>query len=172
MIGRDALGAVVVTRADLTSDVARELITALNAELAAEYPEPGATHFRLDPAEVDAGNGVFLVAHLDGAPVGCGAVRRLRGEQIERGVGSATGEVKRMYVAPQARRRGVARALLARLEDEARTLGLTRIVLETGVRSNDALALYRGSGFTDIPAYGEYVLSPATSVCLGKTLTS
>ena len=50
------------------------------------------------------------------------------------------------------------------------TLGLVRLVLETGTRSAEALALYRRGGFTDIPAYGEYTASPGTSVCLAKAL--
>ena len=60
----------------LTSPVAQALIAELNAELAARYPEPGATHFRLDPEEVAPGVGVFLVAGRDGRPIGCGALRR------------------------------------------------------------------------------------------------
>jgi GNAT superfamily N-acetyltransferase len=75
-----------------------------------------------------------------------------------------------MYVAPEMRGRGIGRALLARLEAEARTLGLTRLVLETGTRQAEALALYGRAGFTAIPAYGEYAGSPGTSVCLAKAL--
>jgi hypothetical protein len=60
--------------------------------------------------------------------------------------------------------------LLDRLEAEALKLGLDRLVLETGIRSPDALGLYRSAGFTAIPAYGEYVASPTTSVCLSKAL--
>ena len=75
-----------------------------------------------------------------------------------------------MYVAADVRGRGIGRALLDRLEAEARTLGLARLVLETGTRQTEALALYRRAGFTEISAYGEYVASSATSVCLTKTL--
>ena len=56
------------------------------------------------------------------------------------------------------------------LEAEARALGVRRLVLETGVRQSAALALYRAAGFDLIPLYGEYCLSPETSVCLGKEL--
>lgn len=154
----------------LTSDVAALLIGALNAELAASYPEPGATHFRLDPAEVAPGAGVFVVARLSGRPVGCGAVRCLRDPELVRELGAGAGELKRMYVAPEVRGHGIGRALLARLEDEARALGLTQLVLETGTRQTEALALYRNAGFTDLPAYGEYKASPGTSVCLAKAL--
>jgi putative acetyltransferase len=164
------LDALEIAPAALTSPVATALIAALNAGLSAMYPEPGATHFRLDPSEVAPGAGVFLVAHWLGRPIGCGALRCLHEEALVRELGPSVGELKRMYVAPEARGRGIGRALLARLEGEARSLGLTRLVLETGRRQAEALALYRHAGFTDIPAYGEYVASPATSVCLSKSL--
>ena len=152
---------ITITRADLTAAVSRRLIGALNAELSGVYPEPGATHFGLDPADVAAGRGAFLVVHHDGMPVGCGAVRRLDGE---------TAELKRMYVAPARRGTGLGRRLVAALEAEARALGVRRLVLETGVRQAAALALYRATGFHPIPLYGEYRESPETSVCLGKEL--
>jgi GNAT superfamily N-acetyltransferase len=154
----------------LTSDVAAGLIRALNAELSERYPEPGATHFRLNPEEVAPGAGVFVVARLAGRPVGCGAVRWLRDPALVRELGPVVGELKRMYVAPEVRGYGIGRALLARLEEEARNLGLERLVLETGTRQAEALALYRNSGFTDCPAYGEYTASPGTSVCMMKAL--
>jgi GNAT superfamily N-acetyltransferase len=154
----------------LTSAVAAELIAALNVELSARYPEPGATHFRLDPNEVAPGNGSFLVARWLGRPVGCGALRRLREPALTSEVGLRVGELKRMYVAPEVRGRGIGRALLARLEAEARALGLDRLVLETGTRQEEALALYERAGFTGIPPYGEYAASSTTSVCLEKTL--
>jgi putative acetyltransferase len=151
-----------IARTSILSDAATTLITALNAELSALYPEPGATHFRLDPDEVAPGRGAFLVARADGAPVGCGAVRLLEDHDAE---------LKRMYVVPEARGRGVGRALLDALESEARVLGARRLVLETGVRQTAALALYRRAGFVDIPSYGEYVASPDTSVCLARPLS-
>jgi GNAT superfamily N-acetyltransferase len=168
--GGDLADAVTIAPEPIGSDDAVALISALNAELAARYPEPGATHFRLDPDEVASGTGVFLVVRRVGRPVGCGALRRLRDEVLVRDLGPAVGELKRMYVAPEARGQGVGRALLARLEHEARALGLTRLVLETGTRQAEALVLYRAAGFTPIPPYGEYVASAATSVCLAKGL--
>ena len=162
--------AVDIAPVILTSPVAVALIQALNSELAARYPEPGATHFRLDPDEVAPGAGVFVVARIGGRAVGCGALRCLREPALVRELGEAVGELKRMYVAPEMRGHGIGRALLARLEDEARALGLTRLVLETGTRQAEALALYRSAGYAAIPAYGEYAASPATSVCLTKLL--
>ena len=154
---------IAITRAELTADVSRALIGALNAELQALYPEPGATHFSLEPEEVTAGRGAFLVVYDQGTPVGCGAVRLLDAE---------TAELKRMYVAPSARGSGLGRRLVDALEAEARGLGARRLVLETGVRQAPALALYRSAGFGPVPLYGEYVLSPETSVCLGKDLVA
>jgi GNAT superfamily N-acetyltransferase len=75
-----------------------------------------------------------------------------------------------MYVSPSERGKGLGRRLVAELEAEARALGIRRLVLETGVRQLAALALYRATGFQPIPLYGEYHLSPGTSVCLGKEL--
>ncbi|HEY3112346.1 MAG TPA: GNAT family N-acetyltransferase [Gemmatimonadaceae bacterium] len=154
----------------LASDVAAALIAALNVELSALYPEPGANHFRLDPDEVAPGNGIFVIARWHRRPVGCGALRCIREAALTRELGPRVGELKRMYVAPDARGQGIGRALLDRLEAEARALGLARLVLETGTRQSEALALYRRAGFTPISAYGEYVASSPTSVCLSKTL--
>ncbi|MDB4908737.1 MAG: hypothetical protein JWO05_3521 [Gemmatimonadetes bacterium] len=149
-----------VTRADILSPDAQALIAELNDELSAGYPEPGATHFRLAPAEVSAGSGAFFVARLAGEPVGCGAIRRLD---------DISGEVKRMYVRRGARGKGIARAVLVALESEARSLGLTSLLLETGIRSPEAIRLYESSGFEHIEPYGEYIGSP-TSVCMRKQL--
>jgi putative acetyltransferase len=150
---------ITIARAALTDDVSQALIRELNAELSGLYPEPGANHFGLQPDEVAPGRGAFLVVHLDGVPVGCGALRRIDAE---------TGELKRMYVAPAARGTGLGRRLVDALEAEARALGIRRLVLETGTRQTAAIALYRATGFAPIPLYGEYLSSPETSVCLGK----
>jgi putative acetyltransferase len=166
---RDA-DAMEIRREPLTSDVAASLIGALNAELSALYPEPGANHFRLDPDEVAPGNGAFLVVRRGGRPVGCGAVRRVREAALLPELGPRVGELKRMYVDRDARGQGIGRALLDRLEAEARALGLERLVLETGIRQTEALALYRRAGFIEIPPYGEYSASAATSVCMAKVL--
>jgi putative acetyltransferase len=155
-----SLAGVIVERCDLGSPEAKGLIADLNAELSGRYPEPGATHFRLGEDEVAEGRGTFVVATRGGAAVGCGAVRR---------IGERTGELKRMYVVPAERGRGVGRALLAALEAEARSLGLTRLVLETGVRQAEAIALYEHAGFSRIAPFGEYVGSPV-SVCMAKEL--
>jgi GNAT superfamily N-acetyltransferase len=158
---RHPIDSIRIVRAQLTDAFSRALIESLNAELTGAYPEPGATHFGLDPADVCDGRGAFLVIYHDGNPVGCGAVRRLDPE---------TAELKRMYVSPALRGRGLGRRLVAALEMEARALGVRRLILETGIRQSAALALYRATGFQSIPLYGEYLRSPETSICLGKVL--
>ncbi|MSO83805.1 MAG: GNAT family N-acetyltransferase [Acidobacteria bacterium] len=152
---------ITIARADLTAEVSRALIGALNDELRDAYSEPGATHFQLDPDEVADGRGAFLIVYREGVPVGCGALRLLDAE---------TAELKRMYVTPHVRGTGLGRRLVTALEAEARALGVRRLVLETGVRQAAALALYRATGFHPIPLYREYRFSPNTSVCLGKDL--
>jgi GNAT superfamily N-acetyltransferase/SAM-dependent methyltransferase len=151
---------LVIEPSSLDSADARALIGELNRQLDDDYPEPGANHFRLDAGEVAPGRGVFLIARLGGEAVGCGAVRALD---------DGVAEIKRMYTRPAARGKGVARALLAALEVQARSLGATRLVLETGERQRAAVALYVRAGFEEIPPFGEYVDSPL-SVCYGKPL--
>ena len=104
-----------IRRRTLTSPDAIRLFAAKNAELQATFPEPGARHFSLTSAQVEAGEGAFFVAYLDDEAVGCGAVRRLNG---------TTAELKRTYVAPSARGRGIGRRLVEALEREVQMLGI------------------------------------------------
>jgi GNAT superfamily N-acetyltransferase len=145
------------------SPVVQRLVGALNDELDDRYPEEGANHFDLDAAEVGDGRGALLVAFLADQPVGCGAVRQISQKVCE---------IKRMYVVPTARGRGVGRLILDELESIARQLGASRLVLETGVRQPEALALYTRVGFTTIPLFGSYADTPhpELSVCMAKEL--
>ena len=152
--------AIIVKRADILSPTAQTLIEALNAELSRAYPEEGVCHFRLDATEVADGKGAFLIALRSSKPVGCGAVRRIEAN---------TGELKRMYVIPEERGRGVGQAILKALETEAKGLRLTRLVLETGVRQDRAQKLYQQAGFSQIERYGEYTNS-LLSICMAKEL--
>lgn len=155
------MGPVVIRRRTLASADSARLIAALNVELEATFPEPGANHFSLGGEQVEAGNGAFLVAYLDNVAVGCGAVRRLD---------AVTAELKRMYVDPSVRGRGIGRALVESLEREARLLGVTKVVLETGTRLARAIKLYEAMGYARIPLFGEYLASPNTSLCFSKSL--
>lgn len=94
--------------------------------------------------------GVILLALSGNAPLGCVALHRLA---------PGLGEVKRLWVMPQARGQGLARRLMQAIEDEARALGLTRLNLDTHERLTGAIALYRKTGWTDAPPYSGY---PAT----------
>jgi GNAT superfamily N-acetyltransferase len=151
---------LTITPERLSSPDAQLLIARLNAELCERYPKPEDRHFELAEAQVSKGRGVFVVARLDGDAVGCGALR-----QLDR----VTGELKRMYVARDARGHGVGGRLLAELERHARLLGLRRLVLETGERQHEAMGLYTGAGFERIHCFGEYADSPV-SVCMEKSL--
>ncbi len=92
-------------------------------------------------------NGVFLVGRLDGDPVAMGGWRFVDG---------SIAEIKRMYVAERARRRGLARRLLAELERRATAAGATRLILNTGTEQPEALALYEACGYLPAPPYGHY----------------
>lgn len=108
-----------------------------------------------------APDGVFLVLREDdGRAVGCGGVARFD---------ETRGELKRMYVVPEARGRGLGRRLLEELESHARLLGFTSVVLETGDRQPAALALYHSAGFVRRPCWPPYD-SRALSFCFEKPL--
>jgi putative acetyltransferase len=142
------------------SDDARRLIAALDAGLAEFYPPEQRFGPNLKAEHLEAGQGTFLVARDDGRAVACGAIRLLD---------PTTAEAKRMYVEPDQRGRGVGWAVLAGLEAAAKRLGVRRLVLETGIYQDAALALYRRAGFTQIDCWGEYASSP-TSICFEKHL--
>jgi len=101
-----------------------------------------------------------VVAYQHGQPVGCGAFK-----EFEPG----TVEIKRMYVQPECRQQGVARAVLDELEVWADELGYAIAVIETGKRQPEAIALYQRSGYKFTPNYGQYV-GVENSVCLRKEL--
>ncbi len=131
----------------LDSPVALGLIAALNEELRRDYP-PSQRFHSLAADEVAEGSGAFLVAWLNGAPAGCGAVRMLPADEI---LGSGVAELKRMYVVPSVRGQGLSRAILSELETRARALGATRVVLETGDKAHAALSLYESAGYAANP---------------------
>jgi GNAT superfamily N-acetyltransferase len=97
------------------------------------------------PEDFAPPGGAFLVGFdADGRAVCGGGVKRL---------GDGICEIKRMYVVPEARGRGLARALLVALEDAGRALGYERARLDTGPRQPEALHLYRSAGYREIPDY-------------------
>ena len=143
-----------------SSPEAKTLIQELDAELRQHYP-PEHMH-GLTAEELTHFQGVFLIARLNSKLVGCGALRLL---------GPALGEIKRMYVCPEARRHGVARGLLAALETQAQSLAMTVVRLETGRFQKAAQQLYESAGYKQIECYGEYAGGPY-SVCYEKRLAT
>jgi putative acetyltransferase len=139
---------------------ARRLIAALDAHLGEFYPPAQRFGPNLKREQLEDGRGTFLVARDGGRAVGCGAIRLLD---------PATAEIKRMFVEPDQRGRRIGWAVLDALEAAARRLGVRRLVLETGVYQEAAIALYRSAGFTEVACWGEYAASP-TSVCFEKNL--
>jgi GNAT superfamily N-acetyltransferase len=96
---------------------------------------------RAGPAELSPPDGGFIVGYSAGVPVCCGGVKRLD---------DSICEIKKMYVVPEARGQGVARALLYALEDSARALGYTIARLDTGPRQPHARSLYESEGYDEI----------------------
>ena len=146
------------------TDEVRTLISELDQMLSSEYPPEQRHGLALDA--IFRPNIRFFLARLNGTAVGCGGVAWF--------VDFA--EVKRMYVRDVARGRGVAQALLARIEAEARAAGYAVLRLETGVRQSAALRFYQRAGFQICEAFGVYAaMAPhavATSVFLQKRLTA
>lgn len=114
----------------------------------------------VDPDEFVPPKGVFMVGYADGVPVACGGWRSHGGDA----------ELKRMYVVPAARGNGFARMILTELEQNALRAGHQRMILETGKKQPEAIALYRSMGYVYIPNFGYYANEP-DCVCLAKALT-
>lgn len=160
---------IVVEAVPFDGPVAARLIAALDAELR-RHDLAGGVGVGAPAGQQDGLDGepdraalnrlhdgtTFVVAYLDGEPVGCGALR-------------PPGEVKRMYVDPTRRGAGIGRAILADLEARAAKAGYDRLVLETSIRQPEAIALYERAGFTPIPCYGDYATS-TISRCFEKHL--
>lgn len=143
-----AAAAVTIAAEPEDSADARHCVEAYYRELDRRFEQgfdPGSGGYASGAAK-DAGKGCFLVARLDGRPVGCGAVRALDAQ---------TGEIKRMWVAPEARGTGLARRLLDALEEKARGFGMRRVRLDTNKTLKEAQALYRKAGYREIGRYND-----------------
>lgn len=101
-----------------------------------------------------------VVAYENEKPVGCGAIKAFSSEAME---------VKRMYVRPEERRKGIATAILSELERWAAELSCKKCVLETGRKQPEALALYARHGYKQIGNYGQYA-GVENSICFGKRI--
>lgn len=134
-------------------------------EYVERYGEPDATP--MDPGDFDPPAGRFLVARLDGEAVATGGWRAM--DASPEGHRDGDAEIKRMYVLPAARGLGLARRLLAVLQEDAAAAGRVRMVLETGSRQPEAIALYLSCGYARIPSFGHYREDPL-SHCYGLAL--
>ena len=154
--------AILVEPAPTATDEVRALVEELEAVLSAEYPREQRHGLSLDA--IFQPHIRFFLARLDGVAVGCGGVALF----------PDFAEVKRMYVRDAVRGRGVAQALLARLETAAADAGLSELRLETGDRQIAAMRLYARAGFRRCAAFGDYAaMAPqaiATSVFFEKQL--
>jgi GNAT superfamily N-acetyltransferase len=135
----------------VTVDPGEPTASELLAEMTVELNELYGSVRRLDnpalsPAELRPPGGAYLVGWEDGVALAGGGVRRL---------GEGVGEIKRMYVRPAGRSRGVAAQLLTALEQAAYSLGYRTVRLDTGPKQVHALSLYRRAGFLDIAPYNE-----------------
>lgn len=146
---------------------AQRLIELVQGEYVVRYG--GRDGAAVDPDEFDPPHGLFAVAYDGDQPVAIGGWRRHDPGDYGGLPGRRPAEIKRMYVAASERGRGLARVLLGYLEDTARRAGVDWLVLETGQRQPEALALYRSSGYIDVPHFGTYADAPE-AVHLGKQL--
>lgn len=149
-----------LTVEDVNAPLARMLFHELDDDLLSRYPK-SSVHGLVEGAGATVRT-VFLVAWFSEEPIGCAAL-------VDLGGGSA--ELKRMFVRTRFRKQGIARQLLAAIEQHARDLGYSEIRLETGTRQPEAVALYESSGYTAIPKFGPYVDDP-NSVCYAKPLAA
>ncbi|MGB0659534.1 MAG: GNAT family N-acetyltransferase [Mangrovicoccus sp.] len=141
---RSSLGSVTVS-IETPITVSNQALIADSQEALLEIL-PENEIFSLDAEELTAPNCVFFVAFHYGKPMGCVALV----DQLH------YGEIKRLFVRPQARGLGLAKALMAALEDQCRDLGLVTLRLETGTQLTEAVQLYRAQGFAECEAFGDY----------------
>ncbi|MFF3768050.1 GNAT family N-acetyltransferase [Streptomyces sp. NPDC001922] len=143
----------------------------LNAEVQLEYAERygDGDLTPMDPSQFDPPQGLYLVMYDDeGRPVASGGWRAQEGSS--EGYADGDAEIKRMFVVRDARGRGLARRVLAALEDSARQAGRQRMVLETGTKQPEAIALYASSGYAPaVPKFGIY-RHESLSRCFAKPL--
>jgi len=148
-----------VLRTDSSNDDFQTLVTFLDAELQVRDGEDHPFYAQFNKL-TNIKN--VLLAYADNHAVGCGAFRSFTTDTVE---------IKRMYVRPEYRGRGIASVVLNGLEEWARESGFHSCVLETGYNQPEAIALYKKSGYHVIPNYGPYD-NVANSICFGKTLTT
>ncbi len=153
--------ACVVRRAELSAPDTARLVRQLWVELGTLYPEVNGPPFT--PDDIVGARTGFVVASWKAEAVGCGAFHPISDEE------SSVAEIRRIYVEPRLRRRGISRAILAELERLAWECGYTTVRLETGLRQPNAIRLYETSGYERILPFGRHRDDPL-SVCFEKVL--
>ena len=134
-----------------------ELVRKLDADLA---EKDGAEHaFYAQYNKIDDIR-FAVIAYENNRPLGCGAIKEHEPDTME---------VKRMFVVPESRGKGIAAVILAELENWAIELSMSRCILETGKRQPEAIRLYRKNGYRLIPNYGQYA-AVENSLCFEKKL--
>ncbi|MGY5129889.1 GNAT family N-acetyltransferase [Streptomyces nigrescens] len=123
----------------------------------------------LDPEMFTPPHGAYLIAYDGARPLATGGWRRQ--EDAAEGYTVGDAEIKRMFVVPEARGRGLARRILAALETDARTAGRSRMVLETGIKQPEALELYASCGYVLVEKFGLY-RTYDDSRCMAKPLAA
>lgn len=154
----EGAGGLVLRPLPYADPVAHSLVEQVQEEYVVRYG--GRDAAPVDPAEFEPPTGLFLVAEIHGLPAGCGAWR-VHGPGVV--------EIKRVYVGPAFRRRGLASAIMAAVEGTAARAGHRSVVLNTGDRQPEAVELYRRLGYRPVPGYGVYARAPM-AVFLGKEL--
>ena len=135
----------------------RSLVVALDADLQARYGEQQSFFSQFN--KLDHIHHV-IVAYENNQPIGCGAFK-----EYELGVA----EIKRMYVKPELRGKGIAAEILSNLEQWAKDEGFKTCILETAIKQPEAIRLYEKSGYTRFPNYGQYI-GVEISLCMQKQL--
>ena len=149
----------------ITHPDAQLLVEAVQQEYVVRYG--GRDRTLMVPSELTPPQGGFYVGYRDDRPVMTGAWRFR--DDVERLGSKRPAEIKRMYVAPQARRRGLARLMLAHLEATARDAGAEVMILETGTAQPEAIELYLAAGYETIVPFGHY-REAVENRCYGRRL--
>jgi GNAT superfamily N-acetyltransferase len=150
---------------EITHPDAQRLIEEVQEEYVVRYG--GRDDTPISPEQFRLPLGAFYVGYDGTEPVASGAWRRR--DDVEVYGSRLAAEVKRMYVAANARGRGLARVMLSHLEATAREAGAEVMIMETGTAQPEAMALYQSAGYDPIPSFGYYRDSPENR-CYGRPL--
>jgi GNAT superfamily N-acetyltransferase len=152
---------VEIVRGDFAAPDAQALIQQLDIYLSVQYPDYVPELYGVTVEDLRQARSGFWFAYWHEDPVGCVAIRPYR---------PTIAELKRMYVMPQFRNRGIGSQLLRTAEAAAIAWGYEQICLETGDRQSESLRLYERFGYQPIPCFGKY--TDPESLCYLKSLTN